>query len=415
MGQDEFDTKWSIICRLAMSASLKTPLPAAAPDQAPVELSVVMPCLNEAETLRGCILKAQEALRAANIRGEIIVADNGSTDGSQQIALESGARLVNVNQKGYGSALRGGIAAARGKYILMGDADASYDFSHLPRFLAQLRAGSDLVMGNRFLGGIAHGAMPNLHRYLGNPVLTWLGRLFFHAPCGDFYCGLRAFRKDSYEKMGLRTSGMEFASEMVVKAALLGMRVSEVPTTLSPDGRSRPPHLRTWRDGWRGLRFLLLYSPRWLFLYPGVFLMLAGTLVSAWLITGPKQVGSVTFDVDTLIYAVISILLGFQAITIALFAKVFAISQGLLPADTKVEKFFSYASLESGLLAGALVFFGGLSLSVYAVISWHAHHFGPLDTSQMLRLTMPAAVSMTLGFQLSLASFFLSLLRIKRE
>jgi hypothetical protein len=257
--------------------------------------------------------------------------------------------------------------------------------------------------------------MPRLHRYLGNPALTWLGRLFFNAPCRDFYCGFRGFKKDSYERMGLRTSGMEFASEMVVKAALLGMRVTEVPTTLSPDGRSRPPHLRTWRDGWRGLRFLLLYSPRWLFLYPGIFLMLAGTVITAWLITGPKQVGSVTFDVDTLVYAVISILLGFQAVTIAIFAKVFAISEGLHPADTKVEKFFSYANLETGLLAGSLIFLIGLGLSVYAVAWWRSHHFGQLNTGQMLRLTMPAAVSMTLGLQISLASFFLSLLRIKRD
>jgi len=398
-----------------MSAPRKMPIEASALEQAAVELSVVMPCLNEAETLQICIAKAQETLRAANILGEVIVADNGSTDGSQRIALECGARLVNVMQRGYGSALRGGIAAAQGKYVLIGDADASYDFSHIPRFLADLRAGSDLVMGNRFLGGIAEGAMPRLHRYLGNPALTRLGRLFFKAPCGDFYCGLRGFKKDSYEKMGLRTSGMEFATEMIVKAALLGMRVSEVPTTLSPDGRTRPPHLRTWRDGWRGLRFLLLYSPRWLFLYPGIFLMLAGTVISGWLITGPKQVGSVTFDVDTLIYAVISILLGFQAITIALFAKVFAISQGLHPADRKVERFFSYASLETGLLAGTLISLIGLGLSVYAVASWRSHHFGQLNTGQMLRLTMPAAVSMTLGFQLSLASFFLGLLRIKRE
>jgi glycosyltransferase involved in cell wall biosynthesis len=391
------------------------PMEALASDQASVELSVVLPCLNEAETLQICIAKTQETMRASNICGEVIVADNGSTDGSQRIALECGARLVNVKQKGYGSALRGGIAAARGKYVVMGDADGSYDFSHIPRFLTELRAGSDLVMGNRFLGGIARGAMPRLHRYLGNPALTWLGRLFFNAPCRDFYCGLRGFKKDSFEKMRLRTSGMEFATEMIVKAALLGMRVSEVPTTLSPDGRSRPPHLRTWRDGWRGLRFLLLYSPRWLFLYPGILLMLAGTVMTGWLITGPQQVGSVTFDVDTLIYAAISILLGFQAITIALFAKVFAISQGLHPADTKVEKFFSYANLETGLLAGTLIFLIGLGLSVYAVASWRAHHFGQLNTGQMLRLTMPAAVSMTLGFQISLASFFLSLLRIKRE
>jgi glycosyltransferase involved in cell wall biosynthesis len=404
-----------MIFHQAMSAPLKMPVEEPVLDQASVELSVVLPCLNEAETLQLCIVKTQESMRAADIRGEVIVADNGSTDGSQRIALECGARLVDVKQKGYGSALRGGIAAAQGKYVVMGDADASYDFSHIPRFLTELRAGSDLVMGNRFLGGISRGAMPRLHRYLGNPALTWLGRLFFNAPCGDFYCGLRGFRKDAYEKMGLRTAGMEFASEMVVKAALLGMRVSEVPTTLSPDGRSRRPHLRTWRDGWRGLRFLLLYSPRWLFLYPGLFLMFAGTVTTAWLVTGPKQVGSVTFDVDTLIYAAISILLGFQAITIALFAKVFAISQGLHPADRKVEKFFTYASLETGLLAGALIFLIGLGLSVYAVVSWRAHHFGQLNTGQMLRLTMPAAVSMTLGLQISLASFFLSLLRIKRE
>jgi glycosyltransferase involved in cell wall biosynthesis len=379
-----------------------------------VELSIVMPCLNEAETLRTCISKAALALREASISGEIIVSDNGSADGSQEIAIECGARLVEVDEKGYGSALRSGIAAARGKYVLMGDSDDSYDFSQAPRFLAELRSGSDLVMGNRFWGGIARGAMPPLHRYLGNPVLTWLARLFFKIPSGDINCGLRAFTHDAYRRMELRSTGMEFATEMLVKAALLGMKVSEIPTTLSPDGRNRPPHLRTWRDGWRHLRFLLLYSPRWLFLYPGAALMLVGILASAWLIGGPRTIGSVTFDVDTLVYAVCSILLGFEALTIALFAKVYAISEGLLPQDRKFEKFFSHANLENGLVSGSLVFVIGLGLSVYAVYSWHTHHFGPLDSSRMLRLTLPAAVSMVLGIQIAVASFFLALLKMKR-
>ena len=398
-----------------MSAAVTLPAESAAAPQESLELSVVMPCLNEAETLRYCIATASDALKRAGICGEIVIADNGSTDGSQEIARQCGARVVNVPQKGYGNALQGGIAAAAGKYILMGDADQSYDFAHLPRFLDELRGGADLVMGNRFRGGIARDAMPFLHRYLGNPVLTWLGRLVFKAPCGDIYCGLRAFRKDAYQKMQLQMTGMEFATEMVVKAALLNMRVAEVPTTLSPDGRSRPPHLRTWRDGWRTLRFLLLYSPRWLFLYPGILLMAVGTVVSAVLIAGPRKIGSVTFDVDTLVYAAISILLGFQAVMIAVFAKVFAISQGLLPPDRKVERFMSYATLEVGLAAGLLIFFIGLGLSFYAVSSWKSHHFGPLDPFVMLRLTLPAGVSMTLGAQIAIASFFLSLLRLKRK
>lgn len=374
-----------------------------------------MPCLNEAETLQTCILKAQAALQKAGIAGEVIVADNGSTDGSQKIAEHCGARLVHVTEKGYGSALRGGIAAAEGRYILMGDADDSYEFAHIPRFVAELRKGNALVMGNRFRGGIADGAMPFLHRYFGNPALSWLGRLFFKAPYGDIYCGLRGFSKEAYEAMALHTSGMEFATEMVVKASLLRMRVAEVPTTLSPDGRSRPPHLRTWRDGWRTVRFLLLYSPRWLFLYPGALLMLLGMVTSGWLIHGPKQLGGIRFDVDTLVYAAISILLGFQAITVALFAKVFAVSEGLLPPDNRLEKFFSYANLEKGLLTGGLIFLLGFGSSAYAVQAWHGRHFGNLDISQMLRLTLPAAIAMTLGFQIAVASFFLSLLRLKRK
>ncbi len=387
----------------------------AIPEQDSVELSVVMPCLNEAETLRACIVKVLATFRTEGIRGEVIIADNGSTDASAQIAVACGARVVNVKEKGYGNALRGGIAAAAGRYVVMGHADDSYDFSHVPRFLAELRSGADLVMGNRFLGGIARGAMPPLHRYLGNPVLTWIGKIFFSAPCSDIYCGLRGFSKSCYERLALRTTGMEFALEMVVKASVMGMRIAEVPTTLSPDGRGRAPHLRTWRDGWRSLRFLLLYSPRWLFLYPGVLLTSAGILASAWLIAAPQKVGPVIFDVDTLVYSVISILLGFQIVSVAVFAKVFAISEGLLPPDRKVEKFFSYANLENGLLAGALIFFIGVGLSVYAFLSWHAHHFGHLNVAQMLRLTLPAAAAMTLGVQISVSSFFLGLLRLGKR
>jgi len=398
-----------------MSTATDALLETTRPGKESPELSVVMPCLNEAETLRACIMKAKDALKAAAISGEIIVADNGSTDGSQEIALDCGARVVEVKERGYGSALQAGMAAARGKYMLMGDADESYDFSHIPRFLQELRGGADLVMGNRFRGGIAKGAMPSLHRYLGTPVLTWIGRLFFKVPAGDINCGMRAFTREAYEKMALRSTGMEFATEMLVKASVLGMKVTEVPTTLSPDGRSRPPHLRTWRDGWRHLRFLLLYSPRWLFLYPGLLLMLLGSVVAGLLIRGPQRIGSVVFDVDTLVYATISIVLGFQVVTIAVFAKVFAVSEGLLPPDRKIERFFSYANLENGLVTGALIFIAGLALSVYAVGTWRAHHFGPMNSSQILRVTLPAAILMVLGLQISVASFFLSLLRLKRK
>ena len=262
-----------------------------------VELSVVMPCLNERATVGICVKKALEAMERHGIRGEVIVADNGSTDGSREIASALGARVVPIETRGYGSALRGGIAAARGRFVLMGDADDSYDFGQLGAFVGKLREGYDLVMGNRFQGGILPGAMPPLHRYLGNPVLTGIGRLFFKSPVGDFHCGLRAFRKDAIEGLGLRTLGMEFASEMVVKATAFGLRVTEIPTTLSPDGRDRAPHLRTWRDGWRHLRFLLLYSPRWLFLYPGLALFVLGSVVSALLLPGPRMIGRVGFDV----------------------------------------------------------------------------------------------------------------------
>ncbi|MGB9233109.1 MAG: glycosyltransferase [Terriglobales bacterium] len=380
-----------------------------------IELSVVMPCLNEAETLESCIREAQRALLEANIAGEIIVADNGSSDGSTEIAQRLGAQLVSVQDKGYGNALMGGIAAARGKFIVMGDPDGSYDFGHIPKFVEELRRGSDLVMGNRFRGGIQDGAMPPLHRYLGNPVLTSIGRLLFRSSVGDFHCGLRAFRKDAYERMGLRTTGMEFASEMVVKATLFKMRIAEVPTTLSPDGRSRPPHLRTWRDGWRHFRFLLVYSPRWLFLYPGVGMMLLGTTLGAWLLTAPRTVAGVTLDVHTLLYAAVFVLLGFQAISFAVFSKIFAISEGLLPPDPTLDRAFHYVTLEVGLIVGALFILAGLGLSVDAVGSWHSRHFGPLDYAQTMRLVIPASLFLTLGVQTILAGFFLSVLGLRRR
>jgi glycosyltransferase involved in cell wall biosynthesis len=379
------------------------------------ELSIVLPCLNEAETLEVCVKKAQQALSESHIDGEIIVADNGSTDGSQAIATRMGTRLVEVKERGYGSALMAGIRAARGKYIIMGDADDSYDFAHLPLFLEKLQQGFDLVMGNRFKGGIKPGAMPSLHKYLGNPVLTRVGRLFFGSVCGDFHCGMRGFTKDAFLRCGLRTTGMEFASEMVVKATLFKMRITEVPTTLSPDGRSRRPHLRTWRDGWRHLRFMLLYSPRWLFLYPGALLMLAGLLLVLWLLPGPRTIGNVTFDVHTLLYGTAAVLIGFQAIAFAVFTKVFAITEGLLPRDARLDKMFRIITLEIGLIVGGLCTVGGLAASVYALKFWGSRGFGPLEVMHTMRTVVPAAASMILGFQIVLSSFFLSVLGLARD
>ena len=380
----------------------------------PVELSVVMPCLNEEETVGVCVRKAVETLRNTGIQGEVIVADNGSTDGSVEAARAEGARVVNVQAKGYGNALMGGIKASHGEYVLMADADDSYDFTHIPRFMEQLLAGSDLVMGNRFRGGIANNAMPFLHRYLGNPVLTGIGKLFFASPCGDFHCGIRGFRKDSFERMDLRSTGMEFASEMVVKASLLGMKVTEIPTTLSPDGRSRPPHLRTWRDGWRHLRFMLMFSPRWLFLYPGMFLILLGLAGCTWLLPGPRIVHGIGFDVHTLLYAFVSVLMGFQLCAFAVFTKVFAISEGLLPEDPRLNRAFRYITLETGLAAGVVLIVLGICGSVFAVSGWAKEGFGNLDAEHMLRIVMPSVFSLTLGVQIVCSSFFLSILGLGR-
>ena len=380
-----------------------------------IELSVLMPCLNEAETLATCIKKAQKALDDLGVSGEVIVADNGSTDGSPEIAERLDARVVHVAEKGYGSALRGGIQAARGKYIIVGDADDSYDFTNLGPFLEKLRAGYELVMGNRFKGGIEPSAMPALHKYLGNPVLTGIGRLFFRSPCGDFHCGLRGFSKAAIESLDLRTTGMEFASETVVKASLHGLQIAEVPTTLSVDGRNRPPHLRSWRDGWRHLRFLLLYSPRWLFLYPGLLLMLIGTMVSGWLLVGPRVVDGITLDVHTFLYAAIAIVIGYQTVIFAIFTKVFAITEGLLPEDPRLKTLFRYIKLETGILAGALMLATGIGLSIYALSFWSATSFGPLDPSRTLRLVIPAVTAIALGLQTVLSSFFLSILGLERH
>ena len=380
-----------------------------------LELSVVMPCLNERETVGVCVRKAMATLREAGIAGEVIVADNGSTDGSVEIAQAEGAGIIHVADKGYGNALKGGIQAARGQYVLMADSDDSYDFSHIPLFLAQLRAGSDLVMGNRRRGGIARQAMPPLHRYLGNPVLTGIGRLFFRSPCGDFHCGMRAFRKSSFQRMDIRSTGMEFASEMVVKASLLRMKVSEVPTTLSPDGRSHAPHLRTWRDGWRHLRFLLMYSPRWLFLHPGIVLILLGLAGCALLLPGPRVVHGIGFDVHTLLYAFVAVLLGFQLIAFAVFTKVFAITEGLLPEDPRLNRVFRYVTLETGLAVGGLLMAFGVGGSIFAVSGWAKESFGALDPGRMLRIVMPSVFCLTLGLQIVCASFFLSILGLRRR
>jgi glycosyltransferase involved in cell wall biosynthesis len=384
-------------------------------DSDAIEVSVVMPCLNEAESLGICIQKARDALQALRISGEVIVADNGSSDGSQAIARGLGARVIDVPAKGYGSALLGGITAACGRFVIMGDADDSYDFSAIGPFVEKLREGNDLVMGNRFAGGIRPGAMPALHRYLGNPVLSRIGRVFFKSPVGDFHCGLRGFRKAAIERLDLRTTGMEFASEMIVKSTLMDLRITEVPTTLSPARRTRQPHLRTWRDGWRHLRFLLVYSPRWLFLYPGAFLMLAGLLVGGWLIPGPRRIGTVGFDVHTLLYAAGAIIIGFQSVVFAFFTKIFAISEGLLPEDPRLTKAFKYITLETGLAAGSLLVVAGIAGSLYAFLHWSLGSFGPLDATRTLRIVIPSLTALMLGSEVILSSFFLSVLGLSRR
>ena len=380
-----------------------------------LELTILMPCLNEAETLQVCVEKARGFLERSGIAGEVLIADNGSTDGSQAIATAAGARVVPVPERGYGAALSAGIEAARGRYVIMGDADDSYDFAHLDAFVEQLRQGADLVMGNRFAGGIAEGAMPPLHRYLGNPVLSLIGRVFFRTKIRDFHCGLRGFSRQKMLDLNLHTTGMEFASEVVVRSVLAGYRIVEVPTTLAKDGRSRPPHLRSWRDGWRHLRFLLLYSPRWLFLVPGLVLAVLGAIGSLVLLITPVTVGSVTFDIGTLLYANAALVVGVQAVSFALLTKVYAMEEGFLPRDRRMDRVASWLGLETGLIAGGALIILGVLAAVLSLNFWNKSDFGELNASDTVRVVVPAAVGFMLGAQVALNSFFLSILGLGRR
>lgn len=380
-----------------------------------MQLSIIIPCLNEAETLALCIQKAKQFLFKNNIEGEIIVSDNGSTDGSQQIALVNGAIVENAPNKGYGNALKNGIEHAKGKYLIMGDADDSYDFSNLNAFLDKLKNGADLVMGNRFKGGIKPGAMPFLHRYLGNPVLSFIGKLFFKVNIGNFHCGLRGFSKEAALKMNLQSSGMEFASEMVVKAALLKMKIEEVPTILFKDGRSRPPHLRTWRDGWRHLRFLLIYSPIWLFFYPGLLLIVVGFISSLVLFSGPVYIQNIGFDIHTLIYTLSFVMIGFQSISFYFFSKIYAIQNNFLPNDKQIKVILKHLTLEKGLFFGIPLLIFGFIIGIFSFITWKDSNFGSLAQKLMVKNVIISAFSLILGFQIIIYSFFYSIMRINKS
>jgi hypothetical protein len=378
-----------------------------------LELSIVLPCLNEAETLAVCIDKAKGFLERSGVIGEVIVADNGSTDASRDIAEERGAVVVPVATRGYGAALSGGIRAAKGRFVIMADADDSYDLSSLDPFVAKLRDNYELVMGNRFKGGIKPGAMPPLHRYLGNPVLSTVGRMFFSSAVGDFHCGLRGFNRHAVERLNLRTTGMEFASEMVVKATLAELRITEVPTTLSPDGRSRPPHLRSWRDGWRHLRFLLMYAPRWLFLYPGLSLVALGLLAFVLVLPGPFRLGSVSLDVHTLVVGMAAIVVGAQVLMFFVLAKQYAIGAGLLQIGPNFEAFRRTASLERGVTFGLILTGVGVAGIIGAVVIWGDNSFGMLDYTQMMRLVVPSVTLIAVGVQVIMGAFLFSILDLK--
>ncbi|MBA3985914.1 MAG: glycosyltransferase, partial [Flavobacteriales bacterium] len=361
-----------------------------------------------------CIKKAQSFFKIEQIDGEIIIADNGSSDGSQEIAQGLQATVVHVAKKGYGNALMGGIHVAQGKYIIMGDADDSYDFSNLMPYVLKLRDGYDLVMGNRFKGGIEKGAMPFLHRYLGNPVLSFIGRLFFKVNIGDFHCGLRGFSKEAFYTMDLKTTGMEFASEMIVKSSLQNLKIIEVPTILSPAGRTRPPHLNTWSDGWRHLRFLMLYSPNWLFFIPGLFLVIIGILSSLVLIFSPVTIGAITFDVHTLLYSCAFILIGFQFLLFYGLTKVYTVENDLLPKSNKYDRIFHFINLEKGLVVGIIFILTGIILSVFAYNYWHSINYGDIKSFTILKIIIPAVTSILLGIQTVLFSLFFSILGLKK-
>ncbi|MEO8205301.1 MAG: glycosyltransferase family 2 protein [Chthoniobacterales bacterium] len=381
-----------------------------------MELTILIPCLNEVETLALCVNKALASLKASGVSGEVLVADNGSTDGSVALAESLGARVINVPEKGYGSALNAGIHAAKGKWIIMGDADDSYDFSKIDPFLEKLREGYDLVMGCRLPNGggtIIPGAMPWKNRWLGNPVLSFLGRLFFHIKIHDFHCGMRGFIAESFRKINLKTTGMEFASEMVIKATLENLSITEVPVTLHKDARSRPPHLKPWRDGWRHLRFMLIYSPKWLFLVPGAVFFIIGLLGTALTVSGPFWIGGIGLDVGVLLISCMSILLGFQLVSQAFYAMVFAIGEGLLPNNPKLSGLFKVWNLERGACIGILIILAGLVPIISAVVNWRDVNFGALDYSANLRHLIPGLTLCFLGIQMIFASFHLSVLGLK--
>lgn len=382
------------------------------------ELSIVMPCLNEAQTVGRCVAKARQFLRDHRIEGEVIVADNGSQDRSPEIAQSAGARVVHEPVNGYGAALLTGIQAARGRWVIIGDADDSYDFSALAPLIEKLREGYDFVIGCRFPSGggrIMPGAMPWLHRLLGNPVLSRIGRLFFRCPVTDLYCGLRAFTRQRCLELGLRMNGMEFAYEMVIKATLGGLRIAEVPITLYKDGRDRPSHLRTWQDGWRTLRFMLLYSPSWLFLVPGMALLAIGTLFGGILLVSPVELFGIGFDTNTLLVCAMMVLIGFNLVSFAMFAKFFALSEGLLPVSPRLQRWFAIVTLETGILIGLLFLAGGLGLLIASVLYWSAHQFGPLSYPDSLRLVIPGVTGCTLGIEIIFSSFFMSILALRRK
>lgn len=383
---------------------------APAKSRQPFELTIVIPCLNEAETLAQVIDRAQRFLNAYGVSGEVIVADNGSTDGSIAIAIAGGARVVPIEERGYGAALRGGIAAARGTYVAMGDADCSYDFMDLMPFLEQLREGVDLVVGNRFLGGIGRGAMPALHRYLGNPVLTLAGRLFYSAPIGDFHCGLRAFRKDSIIGLDLSSSGMEYASEMIVKAQLAGLSMAEVPAALAKDGRSRPPHLRSWSDGWRHLKFLLVFAPRWLFIYPGIALFALGLAAFVALLPGDLTVGSVRFGVHSLLFASSAILIAVQLLSFGIIANLFGARQRYWPVSRRMAAFGRRFSIDKGCIAGGGMLVIGVVGMLGALAKWAGADFGDMNPDALMRVSIPSVVLAAVGLQTILTSFLIELL-----
>ena len=401
MSQSTLEREQSLTDRRSVPASL--------------ELTILMPCLNEAETIEVCVRKALGFLDRSGVMGEVLIADNGSTDGSQAMAEALGARVVAVSEKGYGAALMGGIAAARGQFVIMGDADDSYDFENLDGMVEHLRGGADLVMGNRFKGGIAPGAMPPLHRYLGNPVLSFIGRLFFSIPVGDFHCGLRGFARQSILDLGLQSSGMEFASEMVVKASLNKLRIEETPATLKPDGRSRPPHLKTWRDGWRHLRFLLLHSPRYLFIYPGVALIALGLLGSLALAPGEMRVTpSLRLDINSLVVACFSVLIGVQLVMFGALARRYQALEGVLPPSANFHKFLLGLSLEPILRAALVIFVAGGGGIAWAVIHWAGSGFGDLADHGVMRVLVISLTGVAVAIQLAAAGFLASVFTLRR-